>query len=47
LRAIPPAGDWNRSAVDAWWSEFRARDDRPASSPSLTTITIDLGSRDV
>jgi serine/threonine-protein kinase len=47
LRAVPLAGDWNRSAVDAWWSEFRARNDSPASSPSLTTITIDLGARDV
>ncbi|MBS1120123.1 MAG: serine/threonine kinase [Deltaproteobacteria bacterium] len=48
LRALPATNDWDESAAQHWWTEFRRVDEETlakSQTPTLT-ITVDLGQRD-
>jgi serine/threonine-protein kinase len=49
LEALPPATDWTKADASAWWERFRISQAAmtAASAAPTSTITVDLGSRDM
>jgi hypothetical protein len=46
LEALPPAGDWSKTAAVAWWEAFRrGQSDGDASTEATLTVTVDLRRR--
>ena len=47
LEALPPADDWRKADVLAWWDQFRTSQaaSSVASAAPTSTITVDLGAR--